>query len=273
MRKACASRGISKAADDMTVKKSGSGGSLQVAWYDLPSERISDYLQWLHGSYLPEVLQHSGILWVAHYKLIKDDETVNRLSEFVGRPPELDSLPAGSEYALLIGAESPHVFFAHDYEAINDQDPVTREMLRLRQGTRVAVCIEQDRVHGPEFETQDANGTPAPAIQLGHFRVRSVEEEFDLAKWYLNYRLPAIASMTGAVGARKFVTLAGWVKHVILYEFVSLDAHKTHFLGHESLAFKEGEWTNKVVTYAAHAPGSPGFGYRIWPEADSTENK
>ena len=54
----------------MTVKRSGNGGSLQVAWYDLPSEQVSDYLQWLHRFYFPKVLQHPDILWVAHYKLI-----------------------------------------------------------------------------------------------------------------------------------------------------------------------------------------------------------
>ena len=255
----------------MTSKKSGNGDSLEVAWYDLPSERRSDYITWLHGLYLPKVLQHPGILWAAHYKLIKDDETVNRLSEFVGRPPELESLPEGSQYALLIGAQSSHVFFTDAYEAIQNSNNETPEMLGLRQGTRRVVCIEQARVEGPEFKAENASGAPAPAIQLGHFRVRTVEEEFDLARWYLDYRLPAIGSMPGAVGARKFVTLAGWVKHVILYEFVSLEAHKTHFLGHESLAFQEGEWTNKVVTYAAHAPGSPGFGRRIWPESQESE--
>ena len=254
----------------MTSNKPGNSDSLEVAWYDLPSERLSDYIKWLHGSYLPEVLQHPGILWAAHYKLIQDDETVNRLSEFVGRPPELETLPGGSQYALLIGAQSPHVFFTDSYDVIQNSDK-TREMLGLRQGTRRVVCMEQAHVEGPEFEAENASSAPAPAIQLGHFRVRTVEEEFDLARWYLDYRLPAIGAMPGAVRARKFVTVAGWVKHVILYEFVSLEAHKTHFLGHESLAFKEGEWTNKVVTYAAHAPGSPGFGHRIWPEPKEGE--
>ena len=72
--------------------------------------------------------------------------------------------------------------------------------------------------------------------------------------------------MPGAIAARKLVTVAGWVKHVVLYEFVSAEAHNTNFMKHENLAFTDGEWTNRVVKYTAHAPGSPSIGERIWPK-------
>ncbi len=79
--------------------------------------------------------------------------------------------------------------------------------------------------------------------------------------------------MTGAVAARKLVTVAGWVKHVILYEFVSREAHEEHFMGHEALAFSDGEWTNRVVTYTQHAPGSPSIAARIWPPVTEEQSQ
>ena len=134
-----------------------------------------------------------------------------------------------------------------------------------RHGAKQVITTEQTRVNGPEYVTRPAGTTPGPFIQLGHFRVRSIEEEFDLSSWYANYRLPTITAMTGAIAARKMVTVAGWAKHVILYEFVSREAHEKHFMGHESLAFSDGEWTNRVVTYTQHAPGSPSIAARLWP--------
>jgi len=240
--------------------------SIRIVWYDLKDEDRDDYLNWLHGTYLPEVLSRPGILWTAHYKIIKTDEMVKKLSTVVGRPPDMDEIPQGSEYAMMVGAGSPHVFFQPNFDKIDETSPETQKMLALQQGRRKVVTTGQARVNGPALDQRAPSSTPAPFIQLGHFRVRSVEEEFDLIDWYADYRLPAIARMEGAVAARKLVTVAGWVKHVILYEFVSAQAHHDNFMGHESLAFTDGEWTNKVVNYTAHAPGSPSIGERIWPE-------
>jgi len=40
--------------------------SIRIVWYDLKDEDRDDYLNWLHGTYLPEVLSRPGILWTAH---------------------------------------------------------------------------------------------------------------------------------------------------------------------------------------------------------------
>jgi hypothetical protein len=50
-----------------------------------------------------------------------------------------------------------------------------------------------------------------------------------------------------------------------MYEFISLDARQEHFQNHESLAMDETVWTNKIINYTIHAPGSPSVGRRIWP--------
>ena len=84
---------------------------IRIIWYDLADEEKDQYLEWLHNEYLPHLMARPGILWAAHYKIIKTDKTIQKLSQFVGRPDDFDDVPAGSEYALLVGAGSPHLFF------------------------------------------------------------------------------------------------------------------------------------------------------------------
>ena len=240
---------------------------IRIVWYDLPEDKKKDYMNWLHGEYLPSVQARSGILWVAHYEFIKTDKTHQRLSQFVGRPEGADDLPTGSDFAILIGAGSPHVFFKPIFDDLDARDSRTMEMFSHRIGIRTVITTEQARVDGPQIGQRSPSSTPGPIIQLGHFRVRSLEEEFDLSAWYANYRLPIIAQTPGAIAARKLVTVAGWVKHVILYEFVSTEAHHACLKAEANEAFTDGEWTNRVVKYTAHAPGSPSVGKRIWPES------
>jgi hypothetical protein len=240
--------------------------SIRIVWYDLAKDGKNEYLKWLHEIYLPTVMARPGILWAAHYRIIKNDDTIQKLSKFVGRSEDYGSVPSGSDYALLIGAGSPHVFFKPNIDDVDVEDRVAQGMFAKRIGTRIVVTTEQARVDGPEIHQRAPATTPGPFIQLGHFRVRSVKEEFDLSEWYAGYRLPAIAAMPGAIAARKMVTVAGWAKHVVLYEFVSAEAHNSNFMKHEILAFTDGEWTNRVVKYTAHSPGSPSIGERIWPK-------
>ena len=247
--------------------------SIRIVWYDLGDADRDRYLDWLHTTHMPEVNARPGIAWTAHYQVERSHSMMQRLIGYVGRPDDYDDIPQGWQYAFLTGATSPHVFFMPGMDDVDAANEETLAMSALRQGTRRVVTTEQASVNGPEFVTRPPGTTPAPFIQLGHFRVRTIEEEFDLSSWYANYRLPTITTMRGAVAARKLVTVAGWVKHVILYEFVSRDAHEEHFMGHESLAFSDGEWTNRVVTYTQHSPGSPSIASRIWPpitEAEST---
>lgn len=247
--------------------------SIRIVWYDLDDQDRESYLEWLHHTHIQEVISRPGVAWAAHFEIDKTHEMMRRLTQFVGRPDAGEDIPVGSEYAFLVGATSPYVFFMPGYENLDRANPTTRQMSSRRIAERRVVTVEQVRVNGPEFATRPPGTTPAPFIQLGHFRVRSVEEEFDLSSWYANYRLPTITTMTGAVAARKLVTVAGWAKHVILYEFVSREQHEQHFVGHESLAFTAGEWTNRVVTYTQHAPGSPSIAQRIWPPVVESETR
>ena len=247
--------------------------SLRIVWYDLDDPDVDRHNDWLHTVHIPEVVGRPGVAWAAHYAIERTHQMMIRLIDFVGRPDTGERIPTGSQYAFLVGATSPHVFVMPGYVDADAADPSTQDMRALRVGERSVITTEQARVNGPEYVTRPPGSTPAPFIQLGHFQVPTVEQEIDLSSWYANYRLPTITAMRGAVAARKMVTVAGWAKHVILYEFVSREAHEEHFMGHESLAFNDGEWTNRVVRYTQHAPGSPSIAARLWPPVTDAESQ
>ena len=65
--------------------------------------------------------------------------------------------------------------------------------------------------------------------------------------------------MQGCVGARKLVSIVGWAKHAIMYEFISMEAVNKYFIDTDE------EWSKQVVKNLVHAPHSPSLGKRIWP--------
>ena len=235
-----------------------------ATWYDLADDTRERFLGWLHGHYLPALQQMPGFAWVAHYRNDGGGEKMRALgADILARPDE--DIGNGSQYVILVGAPSPQTFFSPLALEI-EKDVRFRDMLALRQGVRGAIFSEEARVNGPAIGQRPQGGTPGPAIQMGSFRVRSIEDEFDLGCWYAQYRLPHMARMPGCIAARKLNCVAGWVKHAILYEFVSLEARMRDFEEpHEALAMDAKEWTGRVVRYTVHTPGSPVIGPRLWP--------
>ena len=136
----------------------------------------------------------------------------------------------------------------------------TRGMMSRRIAPRYCIFVEVERVSGPEAKTRAPGITPGPVIQLGTFNINALENEDELNAWYARSRLPLMAPMTGCVGTRKLVSISGWAKHAILYEFVSLEAVEKYFVD-------TGEWGQRVIKNLVHAPHSPSLGVRIWPLA------
>jgi hypothetical protein len=235
-----------------------------ATWYDVPEQSRDLFLDWLHGSYLPELRQRPGYSWVAHYLNTHGGEAMRHVGDTILTRPE-EEIGNGSQFLMLVGATSPHTFLTPSILE-REESAKIRNMLALRQGVRTAIFSEETRVNGPAIRHRAPGTAPAPAIQMGSFRVRSIEEEFDLGCWYAQYRLPHMAQMPGSVASRKLLSVAGWAKHAILYEFTSLDARMQNFEEpHESLAVDPKEWTGRVVRYTVHTPGSPFVGQRIWP--------
>ena len=231
-----------------------------ATWYDLADDTRARFLDWLHGSYLPTLQQRAGFAWVAHYRNDGGGQAMRQLGDSVIVRPQED-IGNGSQYVVMVGAPSPHTFFKPLALEI-EQEPQHREMLALRRGVRTAIFSEETRVNGPAIGQRVQGGTPAPAIQMGSFRVRSVEEEIDLGCWYAQYRLPHMAQMPGCIAARKLNCVAGWPKHAILYEFVSLEARMQNFEephevlggGHQGMDRARGSLHHPYAGLAGHRP-------------------
>ena len=238
-----------------------------ATWYDVEDGVRADHLAWLHGEYLPWLRQRPGFAWVAHYVNEGGGHAMRDLGNMLARPG--DEVPRGGQFLQLVGAASPHTFFA---TGAIEGEPHAAFQPRLAQRRNVlrSIFMEEARVDGPEVGRRTTGGPPGPAIQMGAFRISSVDAEFRLGAWYAQYRLPSIARTPGAIGARKLISVAGWPKNAILYEFVSLAARLEHFENpQEKLALDPKEWTGQVVRTTIHIPGSPVIGTRSWPAVDS----
>ncbi len=237
-----------------------------AAWYDIGDAHRERFLHWAHHSYCPYLRTQPGIVWAAHYRYTGGGAQMARVTQTaIGHTT--DDIGTGQQYLMLAGATSPHVFFKPPVVERTWPDGFDT-MLALRVGLRNAIFTEEARVNGPEPREFGPGADPGPAIQMGSFRMRTPEDEFDLGRWYAQYRLPFMARMPGCIATRKLVGVAGWAKHSVLYEFTSLQARLQHFEGpHEALALDRSRWESQVVGATVHAPGSPFVGERIWPPA------
>lgn len=239
-----------------------------MTWYNLPEQGRDEYLSWLHSHYIPNMLKLPGFMWGAHYASetnVKMTGAPNRLGHTVD-----PNVPTGDRYILLFGAADAHVFVnptpAQLRECLSDHD---KKMLAMRIGERANIATEEKRIHGPEFDAvkfAPARG-PAPGIQLGSFNAGPGQDEDELAAWYAQWRLPSMEKLPGCVRVRKYASVSGWAKHMILYEFLSTRARDAKFVEHEKANPKMEEWTDVVVRQLVHAPGSPNLAARIWPPA------
>lgn len=238
--------------------------AIRATWYDLKDDERDGYLEWAHREYLPFLARQPGHVWVAHYRYEGGGAQMRQIKETVVSHAHDAEVGQGTQYVVLIGAAAVHDFFLPLLEDI-ELPPGYADHLAQRQGLRTVVFSEEARVEGLAIGSAGGFAGPAPAIQMGTLRARSVESEFDLIKWYAHYRLPSMSRMQGCVRTRKLTAVAGWARHGILYEFESLQARLQYFeQGHESLALDPQHWTNKITRASVHAPGSPFIGARIW---------
>jgi hypothetical protein len=237
---------------------------LWITWYDLPEEGRDDYLEWLHGEYIPKRLEDSRYLYAAHYA----SEYNVELSGEKGRLKNTKNteIPAGDRYILIFGAADAHVFVDPNPDEVHDAlDDKRKAMLAMRQGERVNIMTEVARCVGPAADTRDGDYAMSPGIQMGSFNAMEGLHEYELSAWYAKWRLPRLSKLEGTLAVRKLVSVAGWAKHAILYEFTSVEARNKRFIDHESDNPEMEEWTDVVVRKLDHAPGSPNLAKRIWP--------
>jgi hypothetical protein len=236
--------------------------ALWITWYDLPGERRDAHLSWLHGTYIPRLLSRPGFLWAAHFACADVTSEARNL-----RHVDAAMVPDGNDYILLFGAESAHAFADPVPGKLHaGLPPADRKALAARSGERSGIFVEEARVAGPEAAGRNGDAGLAPCIQLGSFNAGSWKNEEDLLDWYAHCRMAAMKTLPGCLGVRKLVSVSGWAKHGVLYEFTSLDARNAHFPGHEKNHPDRKAWSDRLVPTLIHAPGSPNVATRLWPQ-------
>jgi hypothetical protein len=241
-------------------------GAIWISWYDLPETRRDTYCSWLHGNYIPELLKRPGFRWAAHYAAVPKGSarTIRRndVDEFAGDP----DLPRGCDYLLLIGGDHANVFGNPVPGALHAGLPeADRTMLAMRSGERVNVMMEAFRVDSPI--TKPPAAELAPCIQLGNFNYPWQHEQ-ELLAWFTRWRMPAIVKAPGCLRVRKLVSVAGWAKHGVIYEWESVEARNRGYLTHEDGDPEMKAWSDKVVGRTEHAPGSATLATRLWPPVE-----
>jgi hypothetical protein len=235
-----------------------------ATWHDLAPETASEHVAWLHERYLPAMLRRPGYLWAAHIENVDWPEREAASARRLTRTDDA-SVPDGFRHLVLFGAANPHTFAdpapAEMLKELTDED---HRMLAARTGERSVAFVEVDRVEAPAAPSRRPGITPGPIIQFGTFNINAVENELEMNTWYARSRLPLVKPLAGNVGARRLVSIAGWPKHGILYEFESLEAAQSNLLD-------TSDWSRKVVDSLVHAPHSPTLGTRVWPPYVASE--
>jgi hypothetical protein len=233
---------------------------LWATWYDLPVEGREAYLNWLHGTYLPALLKRPGYLWAAHYATREREGGGATQIQHTTDP----KVGTGYHYILLVGAADADVFGNPTPSAINAALPEAgRKMIAMRVGERVNITTETGRCEGGAATTYKDGMGAAPCIQIGSFNC-PVEYEEEMHAGYVTSRMPAHCATASCVRIRKLNSVAGWAKHVILYEYTSLDGFTRDYEAANSKS-PLGVGGHNVVRYLVHAPSGPNSALRLWP--------
>jgi hypothetical protein len=237
--------------------------ALWITWYGLPADRRDGYLAWLHGKFIPKILKKPGVLWAAHYAAQPQPLPAGGTPRL--RHTDDPAVPTGNGYILVFGGNTAHAFAnLLPRKLLPGLSAEERKMLALRVGERVNIVTEEDRAAGPSAKKREGKMALAPCIQLGSFNAGSATDD-EILDWYANLRLPAMSKLAGCLGIRKYVSVAGWAKHIVLYEFESLAARDQHFPFHDKDDPAMAAWTDTLVRKLVHAPGSPNVATRLWP--------
>ncbi len=88
------------------------------------------------------------------------------------------SVGTGTQYLMLAGAAELSTLVA---PSVMDapQEATTRDMLARRIGVRPCLFSTFARVDGPDTGLRTVGTTLGPVIQMGSFRTRTIDDEYD----------------------------------------------------------------------------------------------
>ena len=239
--------------------------AIKAEWYDLDDADREGFISWLHTRHLPKLQAWPGHIWIGHYARAPKTGTD---ADPPGHPVRIETddmtVPRGSQYLLVTAAATPDVFFDPNHAAQFDTESAA--MLAKRKGYRFCIFIEETRVSGPDwYRHLPGTGAP-PAIQLGNYQTHNQNDDMDLGLWYRQMKLPQVTRARGCIGARKLVSIVGWAKHGVLYEFTDMDPGEKDFERRFREAGMSERWPGRhVLKIVTHAPHGPLAGRRIWP--------
>ena len=235
--------------------------ALRAQWYDVAPEHEADFLNWLHLTHLPRLAKISGLNWIGHYQ-IRPKPNLSVEGSIKQRRETHESIPRGSQFILLESAPVECLMNPDENYLHLEQAPE----LQIRQNWREAIFIEEARVNGPSHDAQTRDQTAPPAMQLGNFIASSPEGERQLALYYRKHRFLQVAATQLCRGARKYVSIMGWPKHGILYEFDTIKPDEMLFEARMNAARPDLKWAGAhPLDLVIHAPNAPHAGERIWP--------
>jgi len=238
---------------------------IKCEWFDLNTDTRDQTWRWLHENYLPAVQSAQGIGWVGHYKIV---ELPNR-PYIEGAPQKKTTqdptVGTGWQNVILTAALSPDVFFGPG-SAIDALKQQHASALSKFQNYRSAVFIEEQVTNSPEHHAHPYGMGPPPAMQIGNYNTDTPEDEIELAQWYRAERFPRVAVTPGMIRGRKLLSIAGWPKHGVLWEFADMP-EGDHSFEHRFIAADRNEnWQGRhVLEYVTHSYGGPHAGRRVWP--------
>jgi hypothetical protein len=237
---------------------------LRAEWYDLADSGRDGFLSWLHDNYLPRLKNTPGVVWTGHYRIVQKSGEPSVAGGLRRVQTDDPNVPAGSQYVLITAGDATDTFLGWQCPvAVLEQS--AQERLKARLSYRQAIFIEEFRVVGPEGQKAWPVAAPA-AMQLGNFNVRTPDDDLELARYYRLSRFPEVAVTGGSIGARKLVSIVGWPKHGIFYEFLAINPEdgtfETRMLANRTPPPVK---LRPIQDYVVHAPNAPHAGARLWP--------
>ena len=239
---------------------------LRAEWFDINSKGKDKLYNWLHKVFFPVLQSQNGVNWVAHYDIVPHPEIPYIKGAPLKKEVNDPLIPSGQGNVVLTSANTPSVFFGPN-NALEAVEKEHQPYLSMRANYHSAVFLEEEMVNGPELHQQPLGTGGAPAMQFGSYNVDSMQDDVELAKWYRGERFPRLPITRGMIRGRKFLSISGWAKHGVLWEFAEMDENEYSFEHRFIEADRDENWNGRhVLEYVTHAPGSPHAGRRVWPK-------
>ncbi len=205
--------------------------AIWVLRYDIASTDRSRYLDWFHRDHIAEKLARPGYQWAAHFE-----------GQAHGSATDV------SGYLALFGGNTTAIFLNPSPAQLKTrQDNLTREMIGLRQSSRMAILVS-------EWTSPITVPSPDRYSQIELLALDSADGDEAVGAWAVQQLAPAVVVADDTASLVKLASVTGAPHHYTIYSSNNL-AEQTVFGAAEKLVANQ---TN--ISVAASWVGG-----RIWP--------